>query len=72
MESKKKPSNNVFIQFTGLGLQLFALIYGFHFLGVMLDKRMDISSQIYSKLGVLLGLLAGLVSLILQLKRMNK
>jgi preprotein translocase subunit SecY len=71
-EKNKKFSKNPFVQYTGLGLQLFVTIYLFHWLGTLIDEKIGNKDALFSKLMIVAGVIFSMVSLILQLKKMEK
>jgi uncharacterized membrane protein len=73
MSSNKSEKNkNQFLPFIGLGVQMAVTIYLFRWVGEKLDARHLKPETNYAENLVLVGVLVSIVSLILQLKRINK
>jgi membrane protein DedA with SNARE-associated domain len=67
-----KPKSNVFIQFLGLGLQMFVTIYAGHYLGEKLDQKFMSEGLWYSKGLTLLAVILSTILVIRQVQNISK
>lgn len=69
MENNKKQ--NLFIQFSGLGLQMLVTIYLSHYIGGYLDVKYANEGEWFSKGLTLLGVLLSTVLVIRQVQKIS-
>jgi len=69
---KKKKQFNKYFKLSGLGIQMGVTIYLFSYLGEKLDVYFKTESKTYTLILVIVGFLLSLVSLIVQLNKINK
>lgn len=70
--SNQNKNINKFLKLSGLGIQMGAIIYLFSYLGGMLDSYYKTESKTYTLIMVIVGFLLSLVSLVVQLNKMDK
>ena len=71
-QPKRKKQFNNFLKLSGLGIQMGATIYLFSYLGGKLDSYFNTDSKTYTLILVIVGFLLSLLSLIVQLNKINK
>ena len=71
-KQKRKNQFNKFVKLSGLGIQMGVTIYLFSFLGGKLDAYFNTESKTYTLILVIVGFLLSILSLIVQLNKINK
>jgi len=71
-KKKRVKQFNNFLKLSGIGIQMGAIIYLFSYLGGLLDSYFKTESNTYKLVLVILGFVLSLLSLIVQLNKMNK
>ena len=68
---KKEPLNK-FIRLTGVGLQMGITIYFAAYFGKKIDAHYQFEKQYFTFILIIIGFVASLVSLLVQLKKINE
>ncbi len=67
-----QKNKNAFLQFSGLGIQLFVVIYLGNYFGSLLDLKYDSKQEWFSKGLTILAVFASIILVILQTSNIQK
>lgn len=68
----KKKELNKFIRLTGVGLQMGITIYFAAYFGKKIDAHYEFEKRYFTFLFIIIGFVGSLVSLLIQLKKINE